>query len=26
VQRGRNRTPRGRTLCVQPGSAKPGKC
>jgi hypothetical protein len=26
VQRGRSRTPRGRTLCLQPGSAKPGKC
>ena len=26
VQRGRGRTPRGRTLCLQPGAAKPGKC
>jgi hypothetical protein len=26
VDRGRNRTPRARTMCVQPGSAKPGKC
>jgi hypothetical protein len=26
VQRGRNRTPRARTMCLQPGSAKPGKC
>ena len=26
VHSGRNRTPRGRTLCLQPGAAKPGKC
>jgi hypothetical protein len=26
VKSGRNRTPRGRTLCLAPGAAKPGKC
>jgi hypothetical protein len=26
VERGRDRRPRGRTLCLQPGAAKPGKC
>src|SRR5262249_49416115 len=26
VKSGRNQTPRGRTMCLEPGSAKPGKC
>ena len=26
IERGRSHTPRGRTLCLQPGAAKPGKC
>ena len=26
VERGRNRRPRGRTMCLPPGAAKPGKC
>jgi hypothetical protein len=26
VERGRSHRPQGRTLCLQPGTAKPGKC